>query len=447
MNEDDSDRLLSFLKAIGFRRTDGAEDADLIILNTCTVRDKAEQKVYSTLGRFKALKEKNPELIIGVSGCVAQQEGQRLLKRVPHLDMVIGTHNIHRINELLNEVSKKRTRVVASELSGTITTGEYRPYRTRRPDTHHAPRQQEEKKIKNFVSIMRGCDNYCSYCIVPYVRGGEVSRPSRDIMEDVRSLATGGTKEVTLLGQNVNSYGNSGGGGADISFPELLKRVCRIDGIERVRFVTSHPKDISMELIELFGDEPKLCRNIHLPLQSGSDRVLERMRRGYTVGEYISKVTLLKKLYPGISLTTDIIVGFPGEDEADFEATMEVVRGVGFDSIFSFKYSPRPGTLAAAFTDRVPGQIGSRRLEALQSEQKKITAEKNKALEGTIVEVLVEGRSKASERELTGRTPSNRVCNFPGDRALTGSVIDLLVTEAYTNSFRAVPIERSLVCC
>lgn len=433
MNEDDSERLFAFLNEIDFQKTDEPEDADLIILNTCSIREKAEQKVYSTLGRLKALKKKNPDLIIGISGCVAQQEGQRLLKRIPHLDLVIGTHNIHRVDALLKEVSTKGARVVANELSATISSGEYRP------------RLRDVKKVKSFVSIMRGCNNFCSYCIVPYVRGSEVSRPSPEILEEVKTLASGGTKEVTLLGQNVNSYGTSGGG--DVSFPELLTSVCRVEGIERVRFITSHPKDISMELLELFSAERKLCRNIHLPVQSGSDKVLERMKRGYTADEYLEKVFLLKRLYPGTSISTDIIVGFPGEEERDFEATMEVVKVVEFDSIFSFKYSPRPGTLAAKFTDQVPQDVRSRRLEVLQAEQKQITIKKNKALEGKTVEVLVEGRSKASEDELTGRTPCNRVVNFPGELALAGSIIEVLITQAYSNSLRAVPIERSLLCC
>jgi tRNA-2-methylthio-N6-dimethylallyladenosine synthase len=435
MNEDDSDRLFSFLRDVNFKRTDEPESADLIIINTCSIRDKAEQKVYSTVGRFKALKKENPGLIIGISGCVAQQEGETLLKRMPHLDMVIGTHNIHRIAELLKQVSLKRKRVVLNELSDTIQSGEYRP------------RSPQIKRKKTFVSIMRGCNNYCSYCIVPYVRGREVSRPSSEVLEEVEILAANGTKEVTLLGQNVNSYGLfPREGGVDISFPELLRRVCRIEGIERVRFVTSHPKDISTELIRLFGEEAKLCRNIHLPLQSGSDRVLERMKRSYTVEGYLSKVLLLKELYPDMSISTDIIVGFPGEEEGDFEATMGVVKEVGFDSMFSFKYSPRPGTLAATFKDQVPERVKSRRLETLQLAQKDITIKKNKALEGKTVEVLVEGRSKAAEDELTGRAPCNRVVNFPGDPALTGSVIDVLITRAYSNSLRAIPSERSLLC-
>jgi tRNA-2-methylthio-N6-dimethylallyladenosine synthase len=435
MNEDDSDRLFSFLKDIDFTKTDEPESADLIIVNTCSIRDKAEQKVYSTVGRFKALKKKNPGLIIGISGCVAQQEGATLLKRIPHLDMVIGTHNIHRIAELLKQVSLERKRVVANELTDTILSGEY------------LPRSPEVKRKKTFVSIMRGCNNFCSYCIVPYVRGREVSRPSSEVIEEVEILAANGTREVTLLGQNVNSYGLSArGGGEDITFPVLLRRVCRVAGIERVRFVTSHPKDISIELISLFGEEPKLCRNIHLPLQSGSDRVLERMKRCYTVEEYLSKVSLLKKLYPDISISTDIIVGFPGEEKGDFEGTMEVVKKTEFDSMFSFKYSPRPGTLAATFKDQVPEGVKSRRLEILQSVQRDITIKKNKSLEGNTVEVLVEGRSKAAEDELTGRAPSNRVVNFPGDPALVGSVIDVLITQAYSNSLRAIPIERSLIC-
>jgi tRNA-2-methylthio-N6-dimethylallyladenosine synthase len=432
MNFDDTERLTRFLSEVDFRPTYEPESADLVIINTCTIRDKAEQKVYSAAGRFKELKRRNPELVLGISGCVAEQEGASLLKRIPHLDMVVGTHNVHRIAELYEKASIEKKRVVACGLSDTILSGEY-----------GTPGGTGVGKDKTFVSIMRGCNNFCSYCIVPFVRGSEVSRPSAEILAEVEALAASGTREVTLLGQNVNSYGTSGGG--DISFVRLLRGVCGVEGIERVRFVTSHPKDISTELIRLFAAEPKLCRNVHLPIQSGSDRLLERMKRGYTVREYLDRVGLLRGSYPDMAVTTDVIVAFPGEEESDFEATLDVLREVEFDSIFSFKYSPRPGTLAATFTDRVSEEVASARLVKLQAIQKRITIRKNRALEGRTLGVLVEGRSKAGN-DFTGRAPCNRVVNFPGEPALVGKIIDVVITRAYSNSLRAVPVERSLPC-
>src|SRR3990172_5183730 len=333
MNENDSERMLGLLKGISYERTQDPLQADLILINTCSIRDKAEQKVYSTLGRYKILKKARPGLIIGVGGGVAQQQGEKLLKRAPHLDIVFGPHNVHRLRELLLEADSGQ-RVVATRLTETIDAEEYGV----------AGSSSGEKA---FVSIMRGCNNFCSYCIVPYTRGREVSRQSADIITEIEGAARGGVKEVTLLGQNVNSYGASGGGA--VSFPELLMMVCRVDGIKRVRFMTSHPKDIGSELIELFGQEKKLCRHLHLPVQSGSDRVLEKMGRGYTSSGYLSKIEQIKALYPDMSFTSDIIVGFPGETDADFQATMGLLRTARFDNIYSFMYSPRPNTRAAGF--------------------------------------------------------------------------------------------------
>jgi len=296
MNENDSERMLGLLKGISYERTQDPLQADLILINTCSIRDKAEQKVYSTLGRYKILKKERPGLIIGVAGCVAQQQGEKLLKRAPHLDIVFGPHNVHKLREMLLEADSGR-KVVATALSESIDPEEY----------GIEPVASGEKA---FVSIMRGCNNFCSYCIVPYTRGREVSRLSSSVIDEIEGLAEGGAKEVTLIGQNVNSYGTSGGG--DVSFPELLSMVCRIDAIKRVRFITSHPKDISGELIYLFRDEPRICRHIHLPVQSGSDAVLKRMGRGYTRDEYLARIELLKGLYPDMAITTDIIVGFPG---------------------------------------------------------------------------------------------------------------------------------------
>lgn len=420
MNENDSDRLLGFLRDISYIKTDAPEKADLIVINTCSIRDKAEQKVYSILGRFKALKKDNPALIIGVAGCVAQQEGEALLKRAPYLDMVFGPHNIHRIKDIIGEVERDRARVVATAFSESIDPEEYE-YTT--PDG-----------LKAFVSIMRGCNNFCSYCIVPYTRGREVSRNSSDIVSEVERLSRDGVREVTLIGQNVNSYGAEGAG--SVSFPGLLKMVAAVDGIERVRFITSHPKDISPELISLFGAEKKLCRHMHLPVQSGSDKILKVMGRGYTRDEYLGKVALLKKLYPDMAVTSDIIVGFPGETEADFEDTMGLINTVRFDNIFSFMYSPRPGTKAAGLEGQIPFDARSERLKSLQEAQRDITFERNRALAGSTVEVLAEGPSKADETELTGRTSCNRIVNFPAPMDKAGCLINVTITDAFPNSLR-----------
>jgi tRNA-2-methylthio-N6-dimethylallyladenosine synthase len=429
MNENDSGRMLGILKGNDFRVTDRPDKADLIILNTCSIRDKAEQKVYSMLGRFKSLKKENPGLVICVAGCVAQQEGEALLKRVKYLDLVVGPHNIHRLGELLEEVSPAR--VSATELFDGLDPDEFKV-------------AGEAGGVKAFVSIMRGCNNFCTYCIVPYTRGREASRPSADVIEEVWRLAGSGVREVTLLGQNVNSYGTSGGG--DVSFPGLLKLVAGVEGIERVRFITSHPKDISPELISLFNDEPRLARHIHLPVQSGSDAVLKRMGRVYTVDEYVSTVELLKNSYKDMAVTTDIIVGFPGETEADFRLTMELVENSGFDNIFSFMYSQRPGTRAADFDGHIPNDVKSERLKTLQETQRGITMEKSAELVGSTLDVLIEGPSKADPTELSGRTACNRIVNFSGGLS-TGELAGVLITDAYPNSLRGLLNEGGVICC
>ncbi|MFQ5427719.1 MAG: tRNA (N6-isopentenyl adenosine(37)-C2)-methylthiotransferase MiaB [Thermodesulfobacteriota bacterium] len=420
MNESDSERLLGFLSSLGYEQVSDYNKADLIMLNTCSVRDKAEQKVYSALGRFRPLKETRPGLIIALCGCVAQQQGEKLLQRIPYLDLVIGTNNIHKIGELLLEARSRNKRVAATSFSGIIEEDEYRDA-TRRDS------------LKAFVSIMRGCDNYCSYCIVPYTRGHEVSRKAADIIDEIKRLCRDGVREVMLLGQNVNSYRDSGAG---LAFVDLLRMVARIEGIWRIRFVTSHPRDLSPELIRLFGEEEKLCRHLHLPVQSGSDRVLKLMRRGYKVSEYLGKAAMLQEMYPDMALTTDIIVGFPGETEEDFEATMALIRRLGFDNIFSFMYSSRPGTLAAGFEPTVPLEEKKRRLAALQALQSSITLQRGNQLVGSIENVLVEGASKLREEEFTGRTSQNRVVNFSAPIEKEGSLIDVQITEAYQHSLR-----------
>lgn len=397
-------------------------EADLIFLNTCTVREKPAQKVYSILGRLRPLKKKNPNLIIGVGGCLAQQEGENLLARFAQVDFVLGTKEFNRLLEILNIIEKSGTRLAATELNGRID-----PYA-------ELPLVGEPNSAATaFVSIMQGCDNFCSFCIVPLVRGREVSRPSRDILKEISLLAQKGVKEVTLLGQNVNSYGKTSPG--ELDFSGLLRAIQEIPGIERIRFTTSHPRDLTESLIECFGQLCKLCEHIHLPLQSGSDRILKLMNRGYTFQEYLQKVKRLRQVCPDISITTDMIVGFPGEKEEDFQASLEALGLIEFDEMFSFQYADRPGTKASSLAEKVPKEIGERRLRELQTFQKKITQQKNKAYEGKTVQVLVEGKSKNCPEESTGRTRTNRIVNFPGIFA-PGRLVNVRIVQAYAHSLR-----------
>ena len=338
MNEHDSEKMARILEENEYIMTDDMAAAYLILLNTCSIREKAEHKVFSSLGRLKRFKQRNPGLIIGVGGCVAQQEGERLLRRVPHLDMVFGTHNIHKLPELISAVEETGGRIAETDMYDFVPSlkGFSIP---------------SEGQVKSHVTIMQGCNNYCSYCIVPYVRGREMSRSSREILDEIRALSERGVKEVSLLGQNVNSYGK--GLGEEVTFPELLCSINDISGIERIRFTTSHPKDLSEELINSFRDLERLCEHIHLPVQSGSDSILKAMNRKYTASYYIEKVTELRDACPEISITSDIIVGFPGETEEDFEKTLELMRRVEFDNVFSFKYSDRFETRAS----QLPGKI------------------------------------------------------------------------------------------
>ena len=423
MNERDSERIAGLLSRLNYTLTDDLDRANLIILNTCSIREKSEQKLYSALGRFKEYKERQGA-IIGVGGCVAQQEGERLLKRIPFLDIVFGTHNIHRLPEMVREVEEKNKRISATNF-----------YDAPEPDESFVS-TTTPGRVKAYVSIMRGCDNYCSYCIVPYVRGREVSRSSSSILKEVRGLADRGIKEVTLIGQNVNSYGGEG----EVTFPQLIKMISKIDGIERIRFTTSHPKDLSDELINAFTETEKLCRHIHLPVQSGSNKILKAMKRGYTREEYLEKIDKLRALVPGIAITSDFIVGFPGEDENDFNDTISLLRMIEFDAIFSFKFSPRPMTEAARMEGHLPDEIKAERLSIVQAIQRDITMRKNRALEGKVLDVLVEGVSKKSKDELTGRTDCNRVVNFPGDDGMIGAILNVRIEKAFNNSLKGSPV-------
>jgi tRNA-2-methylthio-N6-dimethylallyladenosine synthase len=421
MNEHDSERMVRLLESYHYHETKDPKHADLIVINTCSVREKPEHKVYSALGRYKWLKEKRGT-IIGVAGCVAQQEGERLLNRVPYLDMVIGTHAIPLLPQLLQRIEVSGGKVCETSFS---QNGKY---------LEAVLPERPFDQVKCYVTIMQGCDHFCSYCIVPYVRGREKSRSSREIIGEVKHLTEMGVKEVCLLGQNVNGYGK--GLEEEISFSELLERIGEIEGLQRIRFTTSHPKDLSEELIQAFSKLEKLCEHIHLPFQSGSDKVLKVMHRGYTKESYLEKIDRLKKVCPSIAVTADVIVGFPGEEEKDFEETMDLMRKVQFDDLFSFKYSPRKGTRAAQFQDKVEEKVKQDRLSMLQEIQKEITLQKNQALEGSVEEVLVEGRSKQSDQDVTGRARSNKIVNFEGDLSLVGKLVPVHITKAYAHSLR-----------
>ena len=431
MNEHDSERILRLLEGSHYLETKEPKEADFILINTCSVREKPEHKVYSALGRYKWLKERRGA-IIGVAGCVAQQEGDKLLDRVPYLDMVIGTHAIPLLPQLLQKIEVSGERVCETSFD---QDGKY---------LEAVLPQKPFDKVKSYVTIMQGCDHFCSFCIVPYVRGREKSRSSQEIIEEVKCLAEMGVKEVCLLGQNVNGYGK--GLKEEISFSELLEHIDEMEGIERIRFTTSHPKDLSEELIQAFSRLKKLCEHIHLPFQSGSNKILKAMRRGYTKESYLEKIERLKKACSSIAVTADVIVGFPGEEEEDFRQTLDLMETVRFDDLYSFKYSPRKGTGAAQFTDKVEERVKQSRLSILQEIQKGITLKKNQELEGHVEEVLVEGPSKQSDQDVTGRTRSNKIVNFQGNLDLVGKLVRVQITKAFPHSLRGeiVPVHCRL---
>ncbi len=418
MNDHDMEKAGSLLQSAGFVAAESIDQAAVVIVNTCCVREKAEQKFYSFMGRLRRLKNKR-RLVVGVTGCIAQLEKEALAERLPFVDFSLGPAGIHLVGEAVKESLQKRRFFDFSD-NGPTPSLYVRPGRRGR-------------KVKAYVTIMKGCNNFCSYCVVPYVRGREASRPSADVLEEIGELASSGVKEVILLGQNVNSYNKRSD---DLSFAELLKRVNDIAGIERIRFITSHPKDLSDELIDCFGGLEKLCEHIHLPFQSGSSKVLRLMNRGYTAQEYLDRVGALKSRCANIAVTADCIVGFPGEDEEDFRATMELVERIRFDGVFSFCFSPRPFARAADLPDKTPEQTARRRLGELQAVQKKITREIFESLEGKRTEVLVEGPSKNSAEELSGRTRTNRIVNFRGPASMIGKLVDLEIAKGYANSLR-----------
>ncbi len=425
MNEYDSSKMMDVLRAShALEKTENPEEADVLLLNTCSVREKAQEKVFSELGRFRELKLKNPNVVIGVGGCVASQEGAAILKRAPYVDMIFGPQTLHRIGDMLTEIKAKHKPVVDISF----------------PEIEKFDRMPEPKAegVTAYVSIMEGCSKYCSFCVVPYTRGEEISRPLDDVLAEIATLAEQGVREVTLLGQNVNDYRGPKHEGGIADLAELIEYIAAMDEIFRIRFMTSHPLAFSDRLIDAYANVPKLATYLHLPVQSGSDRILAAMKRGYTALEYKSKMRKLRKVRPGISITSDFIIGFPGETEADFEATMNLIHDIGFDNSFSFIYSPRPGTPAAQLPDDVPMEVKKQRLAILQNRimlnMKRISDE----MVGTSQTILVTGPSKKDQNQISGRTENNRVVNLDGGADLVGKLVDVKITEALPNSLRGV---------
>ena len=416
MNAVDSARMLSLLSSADYLAAATLEEADLVLLNTCSIREKADQKIYSDLGTLRRWKQRRPGRLVGVGGCLAQQDGETIRKRAPHVDIVFGTHNISNLPEMVRR-AECRLPTLALGMEEGIAHWDVVP---------HLP----AGAISSMVAIMQGCDNFCAYCVVPLVRGREVSRPAGDVLTEVRALAERGVMEVILLGQNVNSYGKKEG---EIPFPELLRRISRVEGISRIRFITSHPRDLDDRTIRLFEEIGTLCPHVHLPLQSGSDRILAAMGRGYTREEYIAKIEALRRARPGMAFSSDFIVGFPGETEDDFRETLAVMREVRFDSSFSFRFSSRPGTRASEMEEKVDPQEAATRLRRLQELQAAHTRERLSAQVGREVTVLVEGKSARDPGMRCGRTACNKTMNFtPG--SAEGPFRSVLVTGAGTHS-------------
>jgi tRNA-2-methylthio-N6-dimethylallyladenosine synthase len=423
MNEYDSDKMADVLNAAeGFEKTADPGEADLILFNTCSVREKAQEKVFADLGRVKALKLARPGVLIGVGGCVASQEGGEIVKRAPYVDLVFGPQTLHRLPELLRE------RRATGKPQVDISFPEIEKFDNLPPARVEA--------ASAFVSIMEGCSKYCTFCVVPYTRGEEVSRPLADVMKEIRHLAANGVREVTLLGQNVNAYVGETTDGTPADFALLLVHVAKVEGIERIRYTTSHPLEFTQRLIDAYTRIPKLVSQVHLPVQSGSDRVLAAMKRNYTAMEYRSIIRRLRAARPDISISSDFIVGFPGETDADFEQTMKLVDDVRFDGSFSFIYSARPGTPAANLADPTPHAVKLERLQRLQKRLQEIALEYSGRMVGTRQRVLVEGVSKKDGAELAGRSENNRVVNFAGPSRLVGHFVDLEITEAMPHSLR-----------
>jgi len=426
MNKYDSDSISQALINSGCEQTQSIQDANVIMVNTCAVREKAEVKAMSLIGRLSGLKRRNPDRIIGIVGCVAQQKGIELFKRFPYLDLVLGPRNIHRIEEYLSQIKVRGDKICATDL-------------TVDPVLSMRCNGFVQGKVTSFLKIMEGCDNFCTYCIVPYVRGRESSVPAKQVVDEANYLISQGIKEITLIGQNVNSYNGKDNGAP--TFPDLVRELDRMPGLERLRFTTSHPKDLSDELIRCFGDLPSLCSHIHLPVQSGSNKILHLMRRGYTRDMYTRLIERLRNTRPDIAITSDMIVGFPGETESDFKESLQLVDEIQFDNIFSFRYSERMRTVASRLPDKVDESEKQQRLYVLQERQRQITLSKNILLKGTSQEVLVEGPGKRGGAQLTGRTTGNKVVNFPAKSDLKGELVTVRIIEAFQNSLFGEMVE------
>ena len=422
MNEYDSARTADLLAVShGLERTERAEDADVLLVNTCSVREKAQEKVFSEIGRWRAWKAARPDLVIGVGGCVASQEGVAIRERAPYVDVVYGPQTLHRLPEMIDPSRPRRSAV-------DISFPEIEKF-----DRLPEPRAEGPSA---YVSVMEGCSKYCSFCVVPYTRGEEFSRPFDDVIAEVAGLAGQGVREIAFLGQNVNAYRGAMHDGRECDLALLIEYAAAIEGIDRIRYTTSHPAELTGSLIDVHGELPELVGHLHLPVQSGSDRILGLMKRNYTARDYVEKARRLRAARPDLSLSSDFIVGFPGETDVDFEATMDLIEEVGFDASFSFIYSARPGTPAAEFPDPVPLDVKRRRLARLQARISELASEVSEAMVGSMVRVLVEGPSKKNPSELRGRTENNRVVNFPGPDELAGAFADVVVVEALPNSLR-----------
>ncbi|MDY2632235.1 MULTISPECIES: tRNA (N6-isopentenyl adenosine(37)-C2)-methylthiotransferase MiaB [unclassified Clostridium] len=416
MNEEDSEKLSGMLKSIGYSKTDNLKEAGIIIYNTCCVRENAENKVFGNLGELKHLKKENPDLIIAICGCMMQQEGMadKILKKFPHVNIIFGTHNAFKFPEYLNRVKTEGVQV--KEIYNKET------------EIVEGIPVDRESSVKAFVTIMYGCNNFCTYCVVPYVRGRERSRKSEDIIKEIKDLVSKGYKEITLLGQNVNSYGK--GLEEDIDFAKLLRKVNEVEGLERVRFMSSHPKDLTKDVILAIKECDKICEQVHLPVQSGSNRILKKMNRNYTKESYLELIDLIKKEIPDVTLTTDIIVGFPGETEEDFLDTLDLVNKVEYDSAFTFIYSRRNNTPADMMLNQVPDEDKHHRFDRLVKSINDSVIKKNKAYENKIVEVLVEGPSKNDKSKFTGRTRNGKLVNFTGENVTIGDLVNVKILRA-----------------
>jgi tRNA-2-methylthio-N6-dimethylallyladenosine synthase len=423
MNEYDSAKMVDVLAAShGLELTQNEAEADVILINTCSIREKAQEKVFSQLGRWRELKQANPHVVIGVGGCVASQEGAAIIKRAPFVDLVFGPQTLHRLPQMIE------ARRATKKPQVDISFPEIEKF-------DHLPEPRKEGPTA-FVSIMEGCSKYCSYCVVPYTRGEEISRPFDDVIAEIASLADQGVREINLLGQNVNAYRGTMHDGSIADLAVLIHAIASIDSIGRIRFTTSHPLEFSDSLIEAYANVPKLANYLHLPVQAGSDRILSAMKRGYTTLEFKQKIRKLRKVRPDISISTDFIVGFPGETDVDFEQTMKLIGDIGFDQSFSFIFSKRPGTPAANLPDETSDDVKRVRLARLQNTINENARHINEAMVGTVQRVLVEGPSRKSPAEMTGRTENMRYVNFPGDARMIGQFVDLDITQAMANSLR-----------